>query len=321
MLAAHALYGQTNYIEYHKEARSIESDILDSSCQEAVQGYKSLLSKYEFVYAEDCFRAAQTAVFAADIPNAFLFLERAVMQGITKDCIAQDSLLTGLSRAKYWSTFESRYDSLRSIYTSRINWQLREKINELNDLDQKYRDKHELHPWNFLWRPFIWLKWKKITQEIVEKELIPLIREYGFPNERQIGVDEATFHHKRKKDGIKSSFAFMILIHYFSVPRTAEYNELLFAEIEKGNMHPRQYASLIDFQVTNGKNKYYKGLRYNEWGISKDSSEFDQINQNREDIGLESMETRSQIFKRAIAIGKQRQEGNYKHIRFWVFSG
>jgi hypothetical protein len=226
ILSASTLCGQTNYIEYHKEARFIESHILDSSYSRAISLYVNLFSKYDFVFAEDCFRAAQTATFVNDTSNSFLFLERAVLQGITKKRILNDAVLTDLKNVEYWSTFENNYDSLRNEYISNVNWDLREKINELYDLDQKYRDKHQLHPWNFIWRPFIWIKWKRTTQDIVENELIPLIQEHGFPNEKLIGLDEAKFHHKQKQDGIKSNYAFMILIHYFSVPRATDFNEL-----------------------------------------------------------------------------------------------
>ncbi len=198
---------------------------------------------------------------------------------------------------------------------------MRKNINEIYDLDQKYRDKHELHPWNFLWRPLIWIKWKKTTKNIVENELILFIRKYGFPNEKLIGIDEASFHHKQKHDHLKSNYAFMIFIHYFSIPRTSDFNELLFSEIKSGNIHPRQYASLIDFQTSYGKGKYYKGLHYNEWHHSKNENKIEQINKNRIKIGLELFEIQSEKLERGLKACKEKKKGNHKHIRFWMFCG
>ncbi len=116
ILSATNINSQSNYIEYHKEARFIESYILDSSYVKAVQLYKNLFSKYNFVFAEDCFRAAQTAVFINDSVNSFLFLERAVHQGVTKESIINDSILIDLKKMKYWSIFENNYDSIRAEY-------------------------------------------------------------------------------------------------------------------------------------------------------------------------------------------------------------
>ena len=314
-------YSQSNYIEYHKDARLIESHILDSSYLKAVKLYKDLFSKYDFVFAEDCFRAAQTAAFINDSVNSFLFLERAIHQGVTKESIVHDSILIDLKKMKDWSMFENNYDSIRDEYLATIEWDLRQKINEIYDLDQKHRDKHELHPWNFLWRPFIWIKWKKTTKKIVENELIPFIRKNGFPNEKLIGIDEASFHHKQKHDHLKSNYAFMILIHYYSIPRTADFNELLLSQIKSGNIHPRQYASLIDFQAYVGKGKYYKGLHYNEWHHSKNEKEIEQINKNRIKIGLELFKIHTEKLERGLKACKEKKKGNHKHIRFWLFCG
>lgn len=321
ILSATIIYSQSNYIEYHKEARFIESYILDSSYVKAVHRYKNLFSKYDFVFAEDCFRAAQTATLSNDSISSFLFLERAVLQGVTKESIVNDSILIDLKKMKYWSIFENNYDRIRNKYTAAIDWNLRQKINEIHDLDQKYRDKHELHPWNFLWRPLIWIKWKKTTKKIVEDKLIPLIKKHGFPNEKLIGLDETSFHHKHKHDHLKSNYAFMILIHYYSIPRTTDFNDLLLSQIKSGNIHPRQYASLIDFQAKCGKGKYYKGLHYNEWHQSKNENEIEQINKNRIKIGLELFETHSKKLERGLKACKEKKKGNHKHIRFWMFCG
>jgi hypothetical protein len=321
MFLARIVFSQSNYKNYHTEARSIESHILDSSYIKAVKLYKNLFCKYDFIFAEDCFRAAQTAAFINDTINSFLFLERAVRQGVTIKRIVNDSLLTDLKKVKYWSRFESNYDSIRTKYIAGIDWDLRGKINQFYDLDQKFRDKHELHPWNFIWRPLIWIKWKKTTKDIVEKNMIPIIKKYGFPNEKLIGLDDASFHQKQKHDRLKSNYAFMILIHYFSIPRPTDLNELLLSEIKTGNVHPKEYASLIDFQASFGKGKYYKGLHYNEWHRSKNENELEEINKNRVEIGLDSFETYLKKHKRGLEICKEIKKGNHKHISFWIWCG
>lgn len=315
------VFGQENYVEYHKQAREIENRIIDSSYSKAVEMYHSLFEKYDFVFAEDCFRAAQTAVIDNDSTSALTFLERATKQGVKKEKIMIDSVLNGLEKSKFWTEYEQNYDSLRNIYLESINWELRSKINKLYDLDQLYRDKHELHPWNFLWRPLIGVKWKKVVTQIVENELTPLILKYGFPNEKLIGVDEAAFHHKHQYDKLKSNFAFIILVHYYSHPRPTSLNDILLSNIETGNISPNQYGSLIDFQAQWGRNKYYKGLHYNEWHSAKDEKDNEQISKNRVAIGLESFETRKIKFQRGLDACKERKKGNYKHVRFWIYCG
>ncbi len=315
------IYSQTNYIEYHKKARFIDSLIIDSNYTESIDKYNELFSEYDFIFAEDCFRAIQTATYINDTINAFNFLNRGATQGITMQQITRDSILTDLKKLHSWSIFKDEYKNLRKRYLSNINTELRMKINELYDLDQKYRDKHELHPWNFLWRPFIWKKWKKVTKSIVENDLIPLIKEYGFPGEKLIGLDESTFHYKHKYDHLYSNFAFIILIHYYSIPRPSELNAILLQNIKSGNISPKQYASLIDFQAQWGKGKFYNGLHYNEWHKSTIKKDLLKINKARIKIGLESLSEQKRKFERGIKCCNERKKGNYRHIRFWVFCG
>lgn len=162
---------------------------------------------------------------------------------------------------------------------------------------------------------------EKSNKKIVVNELTPLIDSLGFPGEKLIGLDEKWMHYKRRTDGVGTSFAFMILVHYFSKPREISLNEILYKEIAKGNITPEHYASLIDFQARWGKRKYYKELYYNQWHATKDSTIFPQIDLNRVKIGLESLSDFKAKRDRAFGIIQQLQKGNlYHHIKLWYIN-
>jgi hypothetical protein len=305
-----------DYIDYQKEITKAESFILDSNYQKAVEVYGTLFKKYDFVFAEHCFTATQTAVVANNYTLAFRFLERSTKQGIKMDVIYNDSILKQLTIHPSWEKFAINYDSLRNIYISNVNWELRWKINELYNLDQKYRDKHELHPWNFLWRPFIRMKWKRVVKRIVETDLIPLIKENGFPGEKLIGLDEKWMHHKSKKDRYNSSFCYMILIHYYSFPNKNN-NELLMMELKKGNIPPKYYASLNDFITRWGKERDPKQY-FNEWHRNVEIENREAINKNRLSIGLETFEELKLKEKRGLKIYKEKPK---MIIRLWHWCG
>lgn len=318
LMLSNCAFGQ-NYIDYHKRRMVAEQAILDTNYEKAVAIYDSLFTEYDFVFARNCYTACQTAIEANNMEKAFLFMKKGVLQGLKITMIDQDSILVNLKKDTRWENFAQQYDSLRRIYIGKVNWQLRYKIDELNDLDQKWRDKHELHPWNFLWRPFIWAKWKKVTKKIVLNKLTPLIDSLGFPGEKLIGIDESWMQCCKKKiDGTSASYSFVMLIHYFSIPREASLNEKLYPEIAKGNITPEDYASLIDFQAQWGKGKYYKGLYYNQWHTTKDSTLFPQIELNRAEIGLESLSSLKAKTDRGWKIIRQIPKGNvYHHIKLW----
>jgi hypothetical protein len=312
-----SVFGQ-DYISYHQRVIIAEQAILDSNYAEAVDIYDSLFNRYDFVFANDCYTATQTAIVDKQFDKAFSFIGRGFKQGLKIEIIDEDSILVELKNHSQWEEMVNKYDSLRNIYINNVDWNLRACIDSLNDLDQKLRDKHELHPWNFLWRPFIWWKWCSVTKHIVEDTLFQIIKEKGYPAEKLIGLDEKWMHYKIKRDSKRSFFACTILIHYYSKPRKFEINKLLEEEIRKGNITPDQYASIIDFQAEWGKEKYYKVLYYNQTQKTNDTTLFLTINKNRYNIGLESIDAWEKKWQRGLYICKSLNEGNYKHIKLFA---
>jgi hypothetical protein len=141
---------------------------------------------------------------------------------------------------------------------------------------------------NLLWRHFIWIKWRKVTKEIIEEELIPLIKRNGFPGEKLIGLDEKWMHYKSKNDRYNSTFCYLIFIHYFSV-KNKNFNNLLIEELKRGNLSPKYYASMNDFIVKYGKG-YSNNQHFNQWHRNLELKNREKINENRVLIGLETFE-------------------------------
>ncbi|RFC54323.1 hypothetical protein DXU93_07800 [Brumimicrobium aurantiacum] len=299
-----------------------EKAILDTNYSDAVAIYDSLFKEYEFVFAKHIYTATQTAIENNDLEKAFDFIKKGALEGVKINEVDKDPILVKLKKDSRWEAFRLEYDSLRKIYIRNVNWEARNCINKMYDLDQEYRDKHELKPWNFMLKPFIRMKWNKVLGEMVNKELTPLIDSLGFPGERLVGLDEQWMHHKRRNDGLESTFGFFILIHYFSKPRDTSLNEMLYDEIKKGNILPEQYAALIDFQAEWGKGKFYKGIHYNQWHTTDQENSYAQIDYNRSEIGLENLEILELKRKRGFKIIKERNKGNvHHHIKLWHIGG
>lgn len=304
-----------DYIEYHKRVVEAERRVLDSNYFEAVNIYQEILNEYEFVYASDCYTAAQTAVVISDFKRAMLFISKGFKQGLTLSMIEQDSLLVKLKSSSYWETIINNYDSLRSIYRSNINSELSELIDSVYRLDIKWRNKHELKTWNFLWKPVIRMIWFSKTKKIVEQTLFPSIIEYGYPGEKLIGLNKNSIMNRLDNyESKNSTLAFIILIHYYSKPRKSQINNILKNEISKGNITPSQYASIMDFQAKWGKQKYYQSSYLNEWHITDDTTKIYEIDIERTKIGLESLKVKEAKFQRGYIIGKEKKNGNFQNI-------
>jgi hypothetical protein len=142
----------------------------------------------------------------------------------------------------------------------------------------------------------------------VEIELLPLIKQYGYPGEKLIGIDEKYMHHKFREEHYNSFMVRLILIHYYSKRRSLD-DTFLLEEIKKGNLHAKQFAEFHDFRVrTSGKNDYYCQLSFNLnflTQVKEYVTEVD-VNKRRAEIGLGTHELRMRELKHFIDYRKQR---------------
>jgi hypothetical protein len=119
-----------NYIDFQKNVTRAEIAILDSNYSEASHIYYELFQKYDFVFLGNCVSACQTALVLNNDTLAFYFAERAVKQGLKMNQLESEKTLKLLQTKPQWENFRSKYDSLRTIYTKSVNWELRNKINK-----------------------------------------------------------------------------------------------------------------------------------------------------------------------------------------------
>lgn len=297
-----------NYIDFQKNITHAEIAILDSNYSEASHIYYELFQKYDFVFLGNCVSACQSAIALDNDSLAFYFAERAVKQGLKMNQLESEKTLKLLQTKPQWENFRSKYDSLRAIYTNSVNWELRKKINELHDRDQLWRDRHELQWWNFLWKPLIKRRWYKELEKIVEIELVPLIKQYGYPGEKLIGIDEKYMHHKFREEHYDSFMVRLILIHYYSTNRSLD-DTFLIEEIKKGNLQAKQFGDFHDFRAAYSsesslaKNEFYAQWWYN---LKFSKTEIEEINKRRAEIGLGTHEQRMRESKHFIDYRKQR---------------
>ena len=295
MVFANSSFAQ-DYLTYHQKATEAELAILDSNYIEAAQIYYNLLEEYDFVFLGTCVTACQTAIVLENDTLAFYFLERAAKQGLKMTSILSDGSLNHLTKTDQWNGFMIKYDSIRDSYLNSIDLDLRTKVNSLYAVDQKWRNKHENHPWNFLWRPFIRMKWNSVLEKLVEQELVPLIETHGYPGEKLIGVIERSASSPIIKFDHYNDFTVrLILMHYYSKPRRIN-DSIFLPEIGKGNLHPKQYADFHDFQSAYTKKKSpLKNQFLCQWMIGEKSlnkTTKEKVNAQRASIGLGNYDDR-----------------------------
>ena len=297
------LFGQ-DYIEYHRTFNRIDEDVLSQNYSTAIERLDSIYSQYDFIYAKHCLKALQICVTANDSLRADRWLEKCFKQGIPV-WIIRTNEITNKSLA--FSTTQktlNKFDSLHSIYKASIDTTLREKIDSLLTIDQKYTRK--VNDGFVLFIPFYWLQWG-INNKRQFELLKTIVEEYGYPEERLIGLsniqDSVAFAKHFTFWGpsaLRDSRVQIMLQHCYSTWHKIDFDfkATLYKNLCNGNMPAFQYALIIDFMFLD-KLKYIDDKFWLSDGFGEENCK-EIINSNRYSIGLNTsaQEKRNTLIER-----------------------
>ena len=279
-----------NYIEYTKIKYKAQDCILDEKFIDAQAYYDTLLNNYDFVYALDCFNALKVAITNNDITASQKFLLKGLEMGIPVETVNEDVYIKKNLKFDLWTGIQQNsIDSLYSIYDKRINKDLQKRIEAMDLLDDiatnKVNKSYVLY----------YFKWRRVARKNAQ-ELKEIIKTYGFPSEKLIGIYQYYYVNGEKKFTSYPSRgnAENMLIHYFSYREKdwKEYIKLLRGQIESGNLRPEAYGCFWDFY---SKWKWTKRhgfqLHYNCWHIDPNHVRLVIVNTVRNEIGLPDYHT------------------------------
>lgn len=271
-----------NYYTYYEGIKQAKLALVADNLEASATLYAETFEKFDFVFARDAYNALEVATIINDFEKMDRFARRCIKQGVAFELLSQDTLLTKFKTTDYWSKLSAEKDSLRAIYEAGINWEVRNEINAMFAEDQEIRELAFKNRHN----PFRIGKLKKQFEEIDSKlvlRLMEITKEYGFPGEKLIGIDESFMHPKINATDLSAGMPIVILIHHFSQPNES-YNSILIHEIETGQLYNEHYATISDFQHEYGKEKFGTVPCYSQKFAPKESLAV--IDANRASIGL-----------------------------------
>jgi len=217
---------------------------------------------------------------------------------------------------------QKTYEKHKTRYSQNIDKFLSDTISKISAYDNKWKvfyldslssvDKNSAKLYDD--------KYDSIVNRLVEEKLIPLILQYGYPGERQIGIERVSIKSEPYDYAFVQNSAFLVLLHYYSRPKGCKYNVLLYNEVKKGNLKPEHYATFIDYQIKYGGKMNCNLLPYNQWRIS-DTIDIQKINLKRAKIGLGKFELIKKKYNRGMDICRETDMGNYKHIKLFYWCG
>lgn len=325
---SNAVFGNSNYFEYHKIINNAEKSIfINSNFKEGIRLYKIAFSEFDFVYAKDCLTAIQISLYANDEKSFIIFMKKGFENGL---------MLRHFRKIKYINSHQfyikdsmmlvNIYHKHRQVYLKRIDTTALKLTYNIFAKDQLH--KNSLIKSNGKFESLIAHE-KRYTPLIKSSilELRKLINEKGFVSDRIIGISQKDIMKELRLNSRdleeyywqnKNTNPCVIEIEQFRVYELSLYSEMLIMliihhperyhlfndsfyldQINKGNIHPKDVATLADIThlSVDATNQSTKCLKYFGVGISinmkpNSAKQPDSlINENRKKFYISKIET------------------------------
>ena len=232
-LSIYNLDPKVDYLAYHKQVNQALELTSKAHFVKAQEKLELIMKQYDFVFAKDYMIAAQLAAHNQDEVKAIQFLEKAVEGGCLLSCVPKLSVFDDLCKSAAWDSLKLKEKALRKNYIKSIETDLLTEICERYQFEQDRKGTK-------LYKTVVYDNFKRI-KEITE--------EHGFPGERLLGLDYSRLAQKLDDCDFGNSKVVVTLLHYDSP--IAELGEAFFLEaIRAGNLHPREFANIYNYEVS-----------------------------------------------------------------------
>ncbi len=313
-----------DYSNYHMSINKAEElFFVHKQVDSALYYYDQVFNDYDFIFVKDLINAAQIAAFS-NRPYQH-YIEQGFEHGLKINHLKEYQLLKKIytNSSKNKKLLEV-YDINRKKYLNKIDFKYLDLIYKLAIKDQQ--NKHSKSS-NSTYRKQVY----EITQSIKDS-----IKKRGFPGDRMIGISDSTIfkeinkphkdlYNQRKQDKrlwymisdekyLNAKHTMVIFLH--NPCSYHKYKDLLYTEMLKGNIHPRDIGLLHDHVYS-----YRQTMRA---GCDNKKNQVYQLNEFAnypKDIILEKTnEMRKELFIVSIDVDKRKKEYE-KAYGFKLFSG
>lgn len=325
-LFSNILFAQ-DFIEYHQRINKADEQIfVNRQLKEGLEVYAEVMDRYDFVFVHDCMNAMQIALYKGEEALFLKFWEAATRNGLMPRHIQYfDYIKVHPLYLKHKEKLIEIYIRNRPGYLRRIDTTTLIKLYNLCANDQINKEYY----FDGETRAQYLFRYKKQITATMDK-LREIISVKGIPGERLIGLgqndidiirelkidswDLIEYFHQYKdvypiirkgqftisEDNMTSSFLYYTILHHYGYI-FSDYiffsDSFYLDQIEKGNLHPKDYANINDIPYDiyetripdPNRNEKYFGLRPNRTSDSLRIPDH-RINQYRKEFYLPPIE-------------------------------
>jgi hypothetical protein len=273
---------EIDFNTYHQKFIEVEILIADENFKDAETELEALLLEYKPSFTKDYVIFAQLCLLNNNETKAIKWLKESMKYGAKIDCLKDIEFLNQNIDDVEWGNIEKEEKTLNEIYHSKINFSLGKRFNNDYQIEQDSKSKKD-------YKSVVYSNFSKIKT---------LSDKGKFPGEYLIGIDNADFAPKIYECDFSNSKVIVTLLHY-DYPITELTEEKLVTAISKGQLHPREFASIFTFEKN--KTSVLYGISYKTtidlpdynfmFPFEKRKDTIDKVNEDRRNFGICSVET------------------------------
>lgn len=203
------------------------------------------------------------------------FIQLDLKNGSELKWIIQDSIYSKVFATKEGQKLIANYDDIRTNYLKKVNLELRKEIQEMNRLDQLYRNGQNQG------------NKQDSIDRINSNRLKEILDKFGYPNDQIIGSYSI--------DRIPTDIV-TILLHTPDSIRMSYFVPKLKEFVKAGTCSPKTLGQVIDqYYLYNGEPQTHGTYESKDSRYANMIADRDQVNKNRISIGLPPMELDEKI--------------------------
>ncbi len=214
---------RNTYLVYHTYINAAEVYLTEEKVDSCLAYYDRAFREFDYAFVKDAYIAAQVAYKASDWTRVKQYLAKGARYGLTVDCLDQSPLLINV-KALY---------SYKGIADTMLACNKLFRRNDSLAAEWKERFENEQRTKNISFDEY-----KQVVLANVAR-LKKLMRTTGYPGERTLGITNNC-----KELG--NYHAFYSLAHYDYA--ATEFFDDLWKAVKQGNLHPRDFAALCEFE-------------------------------------------------------------------------
>ncbi|MBC7775636.1 MAG: hypothetical protein H7246_09370 [Phycisphaerae bacterium] len=268
---------ETSYIQYHMEFSQVEELIVKEQYQEAEIKLDALFKVFKVKFAKDYVIAAQISLINGHKEKGLEFMRSAIRMGVKVKCLQSIALVNRSMSKLEWEDIKIEEKNLRKDYLKGIDLKLYEEFHARYQEEQNAKRTEQ-------YKAIVYSNFNRIKDILEKGESI---------GSDVIGIDNQSLALSLSDCDLGNSRIIVTLLHY-DYPISEIGIDNLISEMGKGNLHPRAFATIYNFEknkvsvlYAKSKKKYKELPEYQfNFPFGDKSTDLEEVNSDRFKIGI-----------------------------------